>query len=772
MKELPFLILISLAARIALGAETGTPPDRKPGETVHLRDCGAAGDGKTDDTPVMHKALQMARLGSGTLLIPQGDYLIGALTIPDEITLQFGRGGRLIVKPGEKLTMDGTISAGITPIFEGEVAGRLKNPAVYPQWFGAKGDGNNDDTLALQRAANLAMNSASRTLLIPEGRYFWRGKLEIRCNVQCMGTLVKKIGLDPSKTKKSTMSHLTSYHPMTNACIEVKSDAPEIKLAPQSFYGIKENDFKVPNHENLPLENDPKKTATLETGGTLSFKSTDFFTSRNNNKGDEWYDKVDICQVVSTRGDIHPEFVFSYAPPSRTTPWNKDLLYKKGDYCESKGLIYKATWPSGPGAQYTHPSFGKVEIGPRSPENCEEENASRLYEYQYSNGARDSIVLWRKVHLSVSYTLPQRPIEINGLQVEISGPPPDGEYKRIENCGVLYVKRSNATFNRASIVSKDKFMMLNQICSVSDCCNTTFNDCIFSGATYHGLGYNITNYNCANLSYNRCISTNCRDGMAGRHGKNITIQGGQFNRIDDHYGRNYIIRDVDMHAVSTMVPGYCTPAADVRKWRFVPTMAFAFSGSNVRVENCRVYNCAGLLAGRGDGGFYGNIVIKDVVIQNQGDATVFSDYVDPKFDYIHTVPTPDRVILENIRINEPHRLTLGVTGFENLGYGPIEARHCGPIGQVFGRTQNFSFAHCRFKDTAFKCPADQGFLFQNCVFDGETKGITPIQMENGSGNRILKKDGAATNMGQTGGQTETSRPPAAAKGGPAEDGKK
>ncbi|MDD2710207.1 MAG: glycosyl hydrolase family 28-related protein [Verrucomicrobiae bacterium] len=619
--------------------------------------------------------------------------------------------------------------------------GRNPGAVVNLRDCGAVGDGKTDDTQALQRAANLAMNSASRTLLIPEGRYFWQGKLEIRCNVQCLGTLVKKIELDPKRTEKSTMSHVKSFYTTNNACIVIAPDEPASKLAPQSFYGIRENDFKVPNHENIPIENDSKKTACLETGGTLSFFSTDFFTSRNNNKGDEWYDKMDACQVVSPRGDVYPEFVFSYDPPPQAKPWDKERFYKKGDYCESKGIIYKASWPSGPGAQYIHPHFGTVEIGPQSPENCKAAYASRLYEYQYPNGPMDSIVLWRKVQLSVSYTPPQRPIEINGLQVEIFGPAPDGEYKRLRNSDTLSVNRSNVTFNRVSIVSKDKFMMLNVICGISGCCNLVFNNCLFSGATHHGLGYNITQSNCANLTYNHCISTNCRDAMAGRHGKNVTVNGGYYNRIDDHYGRNFIIRDVDLHAVSTCIPGYCTPAADISKWKFVPTMAFAFSGSNIRIENCRVYNCAGLLSGRGDtGDLYGNIVIKDVTIQNQGDASIFNHYVVAKFDYIHKVRTPDAVVLENIRINEPHKLKLGATGCEDLSYGPVEVRHCGPIGNVFGRTGEFSFSNCLFRNTDFKCPAEQKFHFQNCVFDGAMKGIPPVQMDGGFGNQMKNNE--------------------------------
>jgi hypothetical protein len=72
--------------------------------------------------------------------------------------------------------------------------------------------------------------------------------------------------------------------------------------------------------------------------------------------------------------------------------------------------------------------------------------------------------------------------------------------------------------------------------------NVEFNNRYFSGATYHGLGYNILNSNVANIRYNNCISTNSRKGLDGHLSKNVTVNGGFYNIIDDHYGRNFIIK--------------------------------------------------------------------------------------------------------------------------------------------------------------------------------------------------------------------------------------
>ena len=76
-----------------------------------------------------------------------------------------------------------------------------------------------------------------------------------------------------------------------------------------------------------------------------------------------------------------------------------------------------------------------------------------------------------------------------------------------------------------------------------------------------------------NNVFNSCISVNARNGLAGRHGKNVTVNGGHYNRIDDHYGKNYVIRDVVFDAWSTWVMGYRTPQCDPNKLIRVPSTA-------------------------------------------------------------------------------------------------------------------------------------------------------------------------------------------------------
>ncbi|MHA1304356.1 MAG: right-handed parallel beta-helix repeat-containing protein [Candidatus Heimdallarchaeaceae archaeon] len=74
-------------------------------------------------------------------------------TVPENVTLKFTRKGKWIVNTNVTVTINGSIDAGLWQIFDGdgEITGSPKIEAVYPEWFGAKGDGVTDDTEAIQK---------------------------------------------------------------------------------------------------------------------------------------------------------------------------------------------------------------------------------------------------------------------------------------------------------------------------------------------------------------------------------------------------------------------------------------------------------------------------------------------------------------------------------------------------------------------------------------------------------------------------------------------
>jgi hypothetical protein len=131
------------------------------------------------------------------LLITNEQSIQANMTLPANIRLRFQAGGRLNIKQGVTFKINGPIEAGLFQIFTGKglvnfTSGSLKE--VYPQWWGAKGDGKTDDTLAIQMAIN-----AYNVVFIPSGiyilgtitpgrNYLENRLLSLRSNVSIIGT--------------------------------------------------------------------------------------------------------------------------------------------------------------------------------------------------------------------------------------------------------------------------------------------------------------------------------------------------------------------------------------------------------------------------------------------------------------------------------------------------------------------------------------------------------------------------------------------------------
>src|SRR5439155_7210856 len=62
-----------------------------------VRDFGAAGDGKTIDTPAINKAIDAAAAkGGGTVLVPAGDYLSVSIHLKSNVALHLMQGATIV----------------------------------------------------------------------------------------------------------------------------------------------------------------------------------------------------------------------------------------------------------------------------------------------------------------------------------------------------------------------------------------------------------------------------------------------------------------------------------------------------------------------------------------------------------------------------------------------------------------------------------------------------------------------------------------------------
>ncbi len=705
---------------------------------VDPRALGATGDGQANDTPYFQAALDAIGSASARLIVAGGVFSVESLRFPDNVTLAFQQGGQLAVASEHELLIHGRIDAGMETIFagDGRVGGEVDNLHVFPQWFGAVGDGVHDDARALQQAADLAADAMGRTLFIPEGTYLFTRDIVLRCNVESRGLFVIELEIDDDRTQFCNDLYLPTHHPKRAPILRFAPDHPEQELAMTPFFGIEEGDLTVPVYQDVPLA-DGSGVVDLEEGGLLRFYSADFFSSRSVRKGAHYYDRNDITQLVSGRGAVFPEFAFSYHEPPDAAPWSEDAVYVKGDYCVFGGEVFKATWPSGEGADFRHRHRGTVEIGPVPPQAG---SASVSYSYTYEDGTEDSILLWRRVHTQIWYRPKDTQTTVNGLRIEVRLHGHGGETKRI-SAGAMTVNRSNMTFNNLAISVRDREATMSRLLQSTGCVNNTFNNGYFSGATSAHLGYNILNSNVANFRYNHCISTNSRKGMDGRHGKNITVVGGYYNIIDDHYGRNYVIRDITLNGLSVRVPGDSTPNADLQAWEFSPRTALSFNGANFHIENVVIEGGAGSVMGaRGDiGDLYGVLVLRDVVVRgNDDDIHLFRHSINPDFDYAHDVKVPTRLLIENITLENPGgiRLTLG-SGFNERPYGPVVVRNA-LIGNVFSASPDTTFSECVFRDVRFDVTEAALVNFRQCLFEGENTGLTAENTGIATGNAAMK----------------------------------
>lgn len=116
-----------------------------------------------------------------TLLVIDTEICDTSFTIPANIKVKFERNGKWTINNGVTVTFKGQMSAELCQIFncvdDGKVIfGDRSVKEVYPQWFGACGNGIADDTAAINAAIqaahdSMALGSGISDVRIPSGTY-------------------------------------------------------------------------------------------------------------------------------------------------------------------------------------------------------------------------------------------------------------------------------------------------------------------------------------------------------------------------------------------------------------------------------------------------------------------------------------------------------------------------------------------------------------------------------------------------------------------------
>ncbi len=135
---------------------------------------GAKGN-NLDDTNAIEAAIAVIPSSGGSIIFPMGMYKITKnIMLPATISANFDRGAMLNPASGVTVTVNSEIRAGLYQIFTtgaGLVRGFFNAPYLLPQWWGAKGDGQNDDGPAIQAALDAVPDQGGGTILLSSGHY-------------------------------------------------------------------------------------------------------------------------------------------------------------------------------------------------------------------------------------------------------------------------------------------------------------------------------------------------------------------------------------------------------------------------------------------------------------------------------------------------------------------------------------------------------------------------------------------------------------------------
>ena len=111
-----FLFLLTLLLPMVAVAQVTPAPVQIPDNTVNIKDFGAVADGSALNTRAFEKAISaLNKKGGGHLVVPEGLYLTGPISLKDCIDLHLERGAVVLFSPDKTLYLkDGSVKPGIS----------------------------------------------------------------------------------------------------------------------------------------------------------------------------------------------------------------------------------------------------------------------------------------------------------------------------------------------------------------------------------------------------------------------------------------------------------------------------------------------------------------------------------------------------------------------------------------------------------------------------------------------------------------------------------
>ena len=323
------------------GAVARTGQDKMQ-ETVSVEDFGAVGDGITGASSAILKAINAA----SEVLVPAGNFSIEAdLSVPIGCTLRVQRGGMLTIASGKKLSIAGSISAGLYQIFAGPGLVEItpgEPIEVLPQWWGAAPSASATvNTAAINASVNAFLIASTitqnATWRLPNGNYSINDVITFPAKLHFAQLKFEGMLTQTSATAGGLLFGEVFYSKILGIQLTTPSD-----LWANSRSGISFGTLANSILEILWLDNF-EKGLRLCNGGVTGYNEISMVWMRNNKSG-------------------------VYARPNGTTIWLNANVFNGGNFENSnKGIVSGSVGfdivGSNSGNSFNEPIFESMDKG-------------------------------------------------------------------------------------------------------------------------------------------------------------------------------------------------------------------------------------------------------------------------------------------------------------------------------------------------------------------------------------------------------------------------